>query len=217
MSSHPLYERARQRLLADLAARQIDAPVLGAIGQVRREDFVPPWIADQAYTDQPLPIGEGQTISQPYVVAWMAQAARLSLSDRVLEIGSGSGYGAAVLSRLAQQVVTVERLPGLAERARQALARGGFDNVEVYEGDGTGGWAAGAPYDAVVVTAAGPRVPEPLLRQLAPHGRLICPVGTREGEQILVRVERKRGELDFENLGAVRFVPLIGQGGFAER
>ncbi len=207
---------ARAKMLKELQARGIGPEVCAAMGEVPREAFVPEWLADQAYADWPLPIGEGQTISQPYVVAWMAHEARLKPTDRVLEVGTGSGYGAAVLSRLAHSVDTVERLPHLAQRAEQTLQHLGYGNVQVHVGDGSAGWPEGEPYDAVVVTAAGPRVPEALLRQLKPSGRLIAPVGERAGEQLLVRVERKDGELGFETLGPVRFVPLIGAAGFSD-
>ena len=203
-----------------------DEAVLEAIGTVRRERFVPSHLARSAFDDGPLPIGEGQTISQPAMVALMVEAALISPGDKVLEVGTGSGYGAAMLGALAASVVTVERLPALAERARTALREQGCDNVTPVVGDGTLGWPDQAPYDAIVVTAAGPEPPPPLLRQLAEGGRLVMPVGTKHGSQRLMRFTRTSGrgptrggaddELQHvaEPLTAVRFVPLIGAHGF---
>ena len=203
-----------------------DEAVLEAIGTVRRERFVPSHLARSAFDDGPLPIGEGQTISQPAMVALMVEAALISPGDKVLEVGTGSGYGAAMLSSLAASVVTVERLPALAERARTVLREQGCGNVTPVVGDGTLGWPDQAPYDAIVVTAAGPEPPPPLLRQLAEGGRLVMPVGTKHGSQRLMRFTRTsgrgptRGGADdepqhvAEPLTAVRFVPLIGAHGF---
>jgi len=199
----------------DLARRGIrDGAVLAVMGEVRREDFLPPELAEHAYDDSALPIAASQTISQPYIVAAMAEAAELHTEDRVLEIGAGSGYGAAVLCGLAARVVTVERHPGLAEMAVANLAAFDDDAVLVVEGDGSVGWPALAPYDAIVVTAAGPRVPPSLVAQLADGGRLVMPVGARDGTQRLVRVRRRGVELDEEDLGPVAFVPLIGAEGW---
>ena len=203
-----------------------DEAVLEAIATVRRERFVPSRLAKAAFADGPLPIGEGQTISQPAMVALMAEAARIEPTDRVLEVGTGSGYGAAMLGTLAASVVTIERLPALAERARTALREQGCDNVTAVVGDGTLGWPDHAPYDAIVVTAAGPEPPPPLLRQLAEGGRLVMPVGPKQGSQRLMRFTRtssreptRAGADDepqhvAERLTAVRFVPLIGTHGF---
>ena len=199
----------------DLVRRGIrDGAVLAVMAEVGREDFLPPELAEQAYDDCALPIAAGQTISQPYIVAAMAEAAELRGGDVVLEVGAGSGYGAAVLSGLAARVVTVERHAELADLAAANLAAFGADDVLVVEGDGSVGWPALAPYDAIVVTAAGPRIPPSLVAQLADGGRLVMPVGARDGAQRLVRVRRKGGELVEEDLGPVAFVPLVGDEGW---
>jgi len=168
-----------------------------------------------AYDDAPLPIDEGQTISQPYIVAYMTEALELSASNRVLEIGTGCGYAAAVLSRIVTTVYSIERLGGLAKSARERLERLGYANIVVHEGDGTLGWLDHAPYDAIVVTAAAPRLPPPLLAQLALGGKLVIPVGPTSYQQTLVRV-RRISEQDYrtEELCGVRFVPLIGAAGW---
>jgi protein-L-isoaspartate(D-aspartate) O-methyltransferase len=205
----------RERMVAtQIEARGITDPfVLDAMRSVPRERFVPASLAECAYDDGPLPIGEGQTISQPYIVAVMTQAARIKPGERVLEIGTGSGYGAAVLSRVAAEVYTVERIGALAETARRRLSDLGYANVHVLEGDGSLGWAEHAPYDAILVTAGAPRVPKTLLGQLVIGGRLIMPVGSSYGQR-LVRVTRTdTHEYDHENLEAVAFVPLIGAEG----
>ena len=209
------------RLRENMVARQIegrgirDPRVLAAMRNVPREQFVPDDLADLAYDDAPLPIGTGQTISQPYVVALMTEALELEPGDRVLEIGAGSGYAAAVLAEIAQRVYTIERHPDLAEYARRNLERLGYDNVAVRCADGTRGWPEEAPFDAIVVTAGGPAVPESLREQLAAGGRLVIPVGGAKSAQQLLRI-RHRGEADYaqETLGAVRFVPLIGEQGW---
>ena len=203
-----------------VAARGVrDPSVLAAMRSVPRERFLPPDLEEFAYQDAPLPIEQGQTISQPFIVALMTEALALGPEDRVLEIGTGSGYAAAVLARVAREVYTIERHAELADRARTRLAQLGFDNVVVRHGDGTLGWPEHAPYDAIVVAAGGPHVPESLLEQLAPGGRLVIPVGEDRGLQQLVRVTRcADGSLSREELGDVRFVPLIGAHGWsAER
>ena len=199
-----------------LAARGIaDLRVLRAFSLVPREDFVPRALAPFAYRDAPLPIGDGQTISQPYIVALTVEALQLQGDEHVLEVGTGSGYAAAILSRLAKEVFTIERLGSLAEQARQRLSRLGYLNVTVVEGDGTLGLPDFAPYDAIAVAAAGPEVPRALLEQLAPGGRLVIPIGPDEGNQLLVRVVRDRsGQFHQETLTEVRFVPLIGAQGW---
>ena len=209
----------RERMVAtQIEARGITDPlVLDAMRIVPRERFVPASLAKFAYDDGPLPIGHGQTISQPYIVAVMTQAAGLKPGARALEIGTGSGYGAAVLSRIAAEVYTVERVGALAAAARASLAKLGYANVHVLEGDGSLGWADHAPYDAIVVTAGGPRVPRTLLNQLAVGGRLVMPVGPVARHQRLVRVTRTDAhEYAYEDLEEVAFVPLIGAEGWTE-
>ena len=211
--------RDRERMVTtQIETRGITDPlVLAAMRAVPREHFVPATLARFAYDDRPLPIGEGQTISQPYIVAVMAQAVGLKPGARVLEIGTGSGYGAAVLSRIAAEVYTVERVRALVEEARDRLAGLGYANVHVLEGDGTLGWAEHAPYDAIVVTAGGPRVPEALLSQLAAGGRLIMPVGSGARHQRVVGVTRtEAAEYRYEDLEEVAFVPLIGAEGWTQ-
>lgn len=200
-----------------IASRGVrDAAVLRAMREVPRERFVPEELGEFAYEDSPLPIEEGQTISQPYIVAVMLEALHLDPKDRVLEIGAGSGYAAAVLSRIADRVYTVERHPLLAELARQRNADLGYDNVKVRCGDGTLGWEEHAPYEAIVVAAGGPEVPESLLGQLKIGGRLVIPVGESARAQELLHVERV-GDHKYErkSLGRVQFVPLIGSEGWA--
>jgi protein-L-isoaspartate(D-aspartate) O-methyltransferase len=208
-------EQMVQRQIAGRGVR--DPAVLDAIRTVPREAFVPRHLAGRAYDDEPLPIGGGQTISQPYVVAMMTEALRLRPEDRVLEIGTGSGYAAAVLAEIAAEVYTVERLAMLAESARHRLAELQYVNVHVRHGDGSLGWPEHAPYDAIVVTAGGPDVPQSLLAQLGVGGGLVMPVGSTPLMQQLVRVVRT-GDTTYEReeLGGVAFVPLIGAEGWPE-
>jgi protein-L-isoaspartate(D-aspartate) O-methyltransferase len=209
----------RERMIAtQLEARGIrDPAVLRAMRTVPREAFVSGTQAAFAYADEPLPIGEGQTISQPYVVAAMIAAVRPTPRDRALEVGTGSGYAAAVLATVVEAVYTVERLAVLADAARQRLAELGYHNVHVRHGDGSLGWPEHAPYDVVIVTASGPRVPQPLLDQLAAGGRLIMPVGAGLGGQQLVRVTRVSADrYEHEELESVVFVPLIGEQGWPD-
>jgi protein-L-isoaspartate(D-aspartate) O-methyltransferase len=216
--ARPSFEELRGRMVeTQIAERGVrDPAVLAAMRKVPREKFVPPRLADEAYDDGPLPIGQGQTISQPYIVALMTEALRLGPRDRVLEIGTGSGYAAAVLAEITAEVYTIERVAPLAESARQRLADVGYASVHVHCGDGTLGWPEHAPYDAIVVTAGGPTVPKALLDQLAVGGRLVMPVGRGWGQE-LVRVVRKAADdYDYENLGGVAFVPLIGAQGWPE-
>jgi protein-L-isoaspartate(D-aspartate) O-methyltransferase len=200
-----------------IRARGITDPrVLAAMAAVQREDFLPPDLAEFAYEDQALPIEEGQTISQPYIVALMADAAKIETADNVLEIGTGSGYAAAVLAKLAAHVYTIERHSDLANTARERLSRLGYHNVDVRCADGTLGWLEHAPYQAIIVAAGGPDVPRALLDQLAVGGRLVIPVGSSHAQD-LVRVTRRNvAEFDKEDLGSVRFVPLIGEQGWSE-
>lgn len=201
-----------------IRGRGITTPaVLDAMRSVPRHRFVAPELADAAYEDRPLPIGHGQTISQPFMVAMMVDAAMVTPDDHVLEVGTGSGYGAAVLGHLARSVVTVERHRSLAREAATRLAALGVSNVTVVEGDGSLGWPEHAPYDVIVVTAAGPSVPAALRAQMADGARLIMPVGRRIGEQRLLRVVRSDDRYDLEDLGGVRFVPLIGEQGVVGR
>lgn len=192
-----------------------DMAVLAAMREVPREAFVDERVVAKAYGDHPLPIAGGQTISQPYIVAYMTEALVLGHNDRVLEIGTGSGYAAAVLSRIVTTVYSVERLGVLAQSARERLERLGYTNIVIHEGDGTLGWPEHAPYDAIVVTAGAPSVPQPLLAQLATGGRLVIPVGRSCDVQSLIRVRRVT-EHDYrrEELCGVRFVPLIGAAGW---
>jgi len=201
-----------------LESRGISEPhILDAFRDVPRHQFVSPSHAAAAYGDYPLPIEAGQTISQPYIVALMIQAARIKAGDRVLEVGSGSGYAAAVISRIAGAVVGIERQHALVEVARERLARLGYDNVAIVEGDGTQGWPDGAPYDAILAAASGSHVPEPLVDQLKPGGRLVMPLGGPGWVQRLVIVTKHAdGTLDEADIGAVRFVPLIGADGWKE-
>jgi protein-L-isoaspartate(D-aspartate) O-methyltransferase len=190
-----------------------DERVLAVMLSVPRHEFVLPELAAEAYSDRPLPIGHQQTISQPFMVAAMAQALELSGSERVLEIGSGSGYQAAVLSLLAREVHTIETLEPLAADTRERLRRLGYANVQVHVGDGTLGWPDRAPFDAIVVTAAAPDIPPPLAAQLAEGGRLVIPVGT-PSDQELLRVEKHGDTLSKRGLYHCRFVPLVGQYGW---
>jgi protein-L-isoaspartate(D-aspartate) O-methyltransferase len=200
-----------------LAQRGItDQRVLEAMRQVPRHRFVPPDMWDMAYRDTPLPIGNGQTISQPYIVAYMTQMLHLSPEDRVLEVGTGSGYQVAILSRLAKEVFTIERVASLARHAEQILQDLGYHNVQLRIGDGGYGWPEAAPYDAIIVTAAAPEVPLPLIVQLADGGHLIAPVGPA-GYQDLVRLCRRGEQTQRENLVPVAFVPLVGEHGWRER
>lgn len=209
-------ESKRARMVTEHLRRRdiIDPRVLMAMATVPRHEFVPPELVEHAYDDAPLPIGAEQTISQPYVVAWTAQALAVGPRDRVLEIGTGSGYAAAVLGVLAAEVDTIERIEVLARSAREVLERLGFSNVHVHHADGTLGWPEGAPYDAIAVAAGAPQPPQALLDQLAIGGRLVLPIGPPDHQQ-LVRIIR-RGETTFEELtlGDVRFVPLLGEQGW---
>jgi protein-L-isoaspartate(D-aspartate) O-methyltransferase len=203
-----MVERLRERGIKD-------PRVLAALRSVPRHRLIPEALQHQAYDESALPIGERQTISAPQVVAAMSEALALRGDETVLEIGTGSAYQAAILSRLAERVISVERIPGLASRARSALDACGITNVVVFLGDGSRGWPAEAPYDAIVVTAAAPTVPEPLLEQLAPGGRLVGPFGERDEQELLRITRRPDGEFAREKLGHCRFVDLLGEHGWA--
>lgn len=209
-------EQAREALLRYLDHEIADKRVVAAMRRVPREAFVSPEQYRFAYDDRPLGIGFGQTISQPFIVALMVQALELEGHERVLELGTGSGYVAAILAELAQKVVTVERIPELAESARQGLDRLGYSNIEVHVAGRTLGWPAGAPYDAIVVSAGAPAVPQILLKQLASGGRLVIPVGSRWQQDLLKITKLKKGNRT-ENLGGCYFVPLIGEGAWEGR
>lgn len=210
-------EKERQRMVANqLEKRGVrDPAVLAAMLEVPREVFVSDQHQDFAYDDGPLPILEGQTISQPYVVALMIEVLELKPDDRVLEIGTGSGYAAAVISRITADVYTVERIEDLVDYAQANLAVIGYDNVHVRHGDGTLGWPEHAPYDAIIAAAGGPKVPDPLKDQLAIGGRLVMPVGSAQRAQQLIKLTRlPDGTFKKQKLSHVRFVPLIGKQGW---
>ncbi|EGG98454.1 Protein-L-isoaspartate O-methyltransferase [gamma proteobacterium IMCC2047] len=190
---------------------------LAAMQKVPREKFIPQKIRQFAYYDRPLPIDEEQTISQPYIVALMTEALALEGGERVLEVGTGSGYAAAVLAEIASKVYTIERLELLAQKSASLLSQLGYSNIEVLCGDGTQGWPEHAPYDGIIVTAGGPEIPESLKSQLKIGGRLVIPVGSSEHSQKLIRVIRlSETEFITEDLADVRFVPLVGEEGWAE-
>jgi protein-L-isoaspartate(D-aspartate) O-methyltransferase len=203
----------------EIAARGVRSEiVLAAMRKVPREAFLPEHLREFAYDDSALPIDAGQTISQPYIVALMTEALDLKGGEKILEIGTGSGYAAAVLAEIAREVFTVERISQLAEQAAAKLQALGYSNVHVVHGDGTLGWVAVAPYDAIIVAASGPEVPESLKQQLKIGGRLVMPVGTNPRAQELVRVTRlSETKFRTEDLADVRFVPLIGQEGWPQK
>jgi len=192
-----------------------DERVLDAMARVPRELFVSPDLRSRAYEDAALPIGAGQTISQPYMVAAICQALELKGDERVLDVGAGSGYQAAVLAELADEVHTIERVPELAEQARAALAAAGYERVHVHVGDGTLGLPEHAPFDAIAVAAAAPRLPEPLYEQLRPRGRMVVPVGNRYGQELQLVVRSPEGPAVVRSVPC-RFVPLVGERGFDE-
>jgi protein-L-isoaspartate(D-aspartate) O-methyltransferase len=215
--AHPaLATRARRHrmVVTQIMSRGVRNPrVLATLAWVPREWFVPPALAADAYYDGPLPIGNGQTISQPYIVAWMTEALQLGRRDRVLEIGTGSGYQTTVLARLAGRVFTVERLPDLLVEAEERFRRLGLANIETRLGDGALGWPEQAPFDGIIVTAAAPRVPPSLLEQLAPGGRLVIPIGDAVDQELVVARRTATG-LEERRIGGVRFVPLISRHAF---
>lgn len=210
--SQDAFVQARRTMVArDLRGRGIkDERVLAAMGEIPRHLFVPERQRPSAYTDRPLPIGERQTISQPYVVALMTELLELQSSERVLEIGTGSGYQSAVLAQLAAEVFSIEILPALSERARKILDDLGYKNISLKVGDGFYGWPERSPFDAIVVTAAAPKIPEPLAKQLREGGRLVMPLAKGKQNQRLIRARKSSGKLTIEDFSAVLFVPLTG-------
>jgi protein-L-isoaspartate(D-aspartate) O-methyltransferase len=205
------FTRARQQMVErQLRSRDITDPaVLRAMGSVPRHDFVTPALASEAYSDRALPIGEGQTISQPYIVALMTQLLELSGSEKVLEVGTGSGYQAAVLAEIVKDVYTIEILADLATRAAARLRTLGYSNVKVRAGDGYRGWPEAAPFHAIIVTAGATHIPEPLVAQVAEGGRLVIPVGASSGTQQLIQGKKTAGRLVTRVVVPVRFVPLV--------
>lgn len=213
--SDPFHTRRVAMVELQLRGRGIRDPrVLAAMERVPRHEFLGPEFQREAYEDRPLPIGHGQTVSQPYIVAAMLEALELRPADRVLEVGTGSGYQTALLAELAAKVYSIERHAALAQRARQALERLGYLGVEVLVGDGTEGLPSAAPFDAILVSAAAPKLPPPLLEQLAEGGRMIVPVGFAAGQDLEL-VRKRQGRPLITRLDACRFVPLIGREGFA--
>jgi len=213
-----IYRVARERMVENqIKARGIkDTRVLEAMRKVPRHLFVDESLWDQAYGDYPLPIGEGQTISQPYIVALMTEALELKGTERVLEIGTGSGYQTAILAELAMWVYTVERFHKLSQRAKKILVNElKYGNITFKVGDGTLGWKEAAPFDAIIVTAASPDIPSPLVEQLAEGGRIVIPIG-KEGYQSLIKGVKKGGKLYTQEIEEVRFVKLVGAYGFKE-
>ncbi len=209
------FEAARARLIEHLRTEIKDERVLAAMARIPRELFVPPEERHLAYEDRPLPIGLEQTISQPFIIALMTQELELTGNEKVLEIGTGSGYQTAILAELARLVITVERLPALAESAEKVLNSLGYNNIVVHLAKETLGWLDEAPYDAIIATAAAPRVPPDLLAQLAIGGRMVIPVGSLYTQQ-LYKITRQRNKNKVEDLGGCRFVSLIGKGAWEE-
>ena len=216
MSPYPRAEERRRMVEHQIEARGIHNPrVLAAMREIPRHLFIPPPYDKSAYDDNPLPIGSGQTISQPYIVALMTELLRPEPSDNVLEIGAGSGYQAAILSRLVHRLTTMERIPEIANLARNNIKSLGIQNVEVIEGDGTQGYPQNAPYNGIMITAATPEIPRALTDQLADGGRLLAPVGGRDVQE-LVTLEKQGDRMIPQYHGGVRFVPLIGKHGWED-
>ena len=211
------FARQRQDMVEyQLRARGIrDERVLKVMGELPREKFIGPVYREEAYEDRPVPIGAGQTISQPYIVALMTEALKVEPHHRVLEIGAGSGYQTAILAKLAKEVFAIERIAELAERASKVLQDLGIDNVHLRVGDGTLGWPEQAPFDRILCAAAGPDVPEAWIEQLADNGRIVMPIGGPEMQNLFL-ITKQGGKITHENLGGVRFVKLIGKQGWQE-
>jgi protein-L-isoaspartate(D-aspartate) O-methyltransferase len=205
------YDKLRNDMVkSQIEARGIvDQRVLKAMQAIPRELFVPDNMKASAYDDNPLPIGKGQTISQPYIVALMTELLELKGDEKVLEIGAGSGYQAAILSKLTKKIITVERVKELAQRTKKLLGKNGYDNITVLHGDGTKGYEKEAPYDAIIITAAAQKIPKKLIEQLANNGRLVAPIGPRYHQE-LVRIRKRNNVLEEDYHGGVIFVPLIG-------
>ena len=215
---HDRFVAARHNMVAlQLRARGIhDERVLDAMARVPRHEFVAERFQDRAYDDHPIPIAEGQTISQPYIVAFMLESLALEPNSRVLEVGTGSGYQTALLAELSGRVTSIERIPRLAQEAQSTLARRGYNNVDIIVGDGSQGWPDAAPFDAIVVAAAAPRVPSALLEQLAENGRMVIPVGPSDAQELLL-VRKVNSRPLSQRLEGCRFVPLIGTQGYMAR
>ncbi len=209
------FQAARANLVEHLSTEIRDERVLAALARVPRESFVPPESKHLAYEDMPLPIGFEQTISQPFIIALMTEALGLTGNEKILEVGTGSGYQATILAELSRLVITVERVPALAERARGVLSSLGYGNIRVYLAQETLGWPDEAPYDGIMVTAGAPRVPVDLLNQLAIGGRLVMPVGSRSVQE-LCKITKGKKKNVVENLGGCRFVSLIGKDAWEE-
>ena len=206
------FQRRRQMVEKDIIGRGIlDNKVIKAMLKVPRHLLVLSDLRDQAYADYPLPIAEGQTISQPYVVALMTEALRLKTGDRVLEIGTGSGYQAAILAEIAEEVYSIEIRKSLAEKARNDLKKLGYENIRIKTGDGYFGWETAAPFDAIIITAAVNHIPLPLLKQLKDGGRFILPLGDTAYYQMLTLISKKNGDISVKQMGSVRFVPMTGE------
>ena len=212
--AHSLRDRAKEQLLAELRVDIRDPRVLATMAGVPRERFLPEGLRPYAYENRPLPIGRGQTISQPLIVALMTEALHLSGEEKVLEVGTGSGYQTAILAELAAEVVSVERIAELAEGAAALLSELGYRNVRVHAAGETLGWPDDAPYEGIIVTAGAPAVPHSLLDQLAPGGRLVIPVGARDVQELLLVAKTGHG-VTSRRLGPCRFVPLVGSGAWA--
>ena len=212
-----IFQDRRERMVKEqLVVRGIrDSRVLEAMRKVPRHIFVPPDMIDEAYNDYPLPIGKGQTISQPYMVALMTEALELKGDEKTLEIGTGSGYQTAILAELSKEVYTVERILDLLNRAKETLRKLGYKNIFFKAGDGTLGWPEFKPYDAIIVTAGAPKIPQTLLDQLAKRGRLVIPVGDRFSQE-LIKITKEEDGIKRKNLGGCRFVDLVGIHGWKE-
>jgi protein-L-isoaspartate(D-aspartate) O-methyltransferase len=215
MMEEEYFEQFRKKMVEhQIAARGVSGRrVLEAMHRVPRHLFIPESIRDRAYDDSPLPIGDGQTISQPYMVAWMTELLEVEEDDTILEIGTGSGYQAAILCELGKEIFSIEKYSSLAQRAEERLRSLGYDNITIRVGDGTLGWPEEAPFDGIIVTAGAPSIPEPLVEQLADGGRLVIPVGP-SGMQMLTLVQREGREYRTREEGTCVFVPLVGKFGW---